>query len=196
LYCSSLDVKTIVQKWYKELAQDAKDYERQAHKVNIWDRQLRENQKILESVVDNVHKIMISQSDLKSACESVEAFQQNLEADLENLSENLDRELENLQLQEPTEDDYEREKTCTLVETLDQSLSQVKKSLSFYFVTFFLHVIMFVDGRNTQESCYRLQYFRGNHYQCNFSGWKSFRSFLEYTHGTHCEDCFGLESSS
>lgn len=52
--------------------------------------------------MDNVHKIMISQSDLKSACESVEAFQQNLEADLENLSENLDRELENLQLQVKT----------------------------------------------------------------------------------------------
>jgi hypothetical protein len=42
----SLDVKTIIQKWYKELAQDTKDYERQAHKVNIWDRQLRENQKV------------------------------------------------------------------------------------------------------------------------------------------------------
>lgn len=39
-------MKTVVQKWYKELAQDAKDYERQAHKVNIWDRQLRENQKV------------------------------------------------------------------------------------------------------------------------------------------------------
>jgi ABC-type transporter Mla subunit MlaD len=84
---------------------------------------------------------MISQSDLKSACESVEAFQQNLEADLENLSENLDRELENLQLQEPTEDDYEREKTCTLVETLDQSLSQVNESI-FFCITFFTFIFL------------------------------------------------------
>jgi hypothetical protein len=54
---------------------------------------------MLESVVDNVHKIMINQNDLKSACDSIEVFQQNLESDLENLSENLDREIENLQLQ-------------------------------------------------------------------------------------------------
>lgn len=93
-----MDVRSIVQKWYKELTQDAKEYERQAHRVNLWDRQLRENQKLLEGTVDSVHKMMISQNDLHAACESIEGFQQNLEVDLDNLSALLDREMENLQL--------------------------------------------------------------------------------------------------
>jgi hypothetical protein len=47
--------------------------------------------------VDNVHRIMASQSDLKAACETIEAYQAELDNDLAALSENL--ELEALQLQ-------------------------------------------------------------------------------------------------
>jgi peptidoglycan hydrolase CwlO-like protein len=49
--------------------------------------------------VDNVHRIMASQSDLKAACETIEAYQAELDNDLAALSENLDLELEALQLQ-------------------------------------------------------------------------------------------------
>jgi hypothetical protein len=53
----------------------------------------------LEDTVDNVHRIMASQSDLKAACETIEAYQAELDNDLAALSENLDLELEALQLQ-------------------------------------------------------------------------------------------------
>lgn len=46
-----------------------------------------------------MHRIMASQSDLKAACETIEAYQAELDADLASLSENLDLELEALQLQ-------------------------------------------------------------------------------------------------
>ncbi len=49
--------------------------------------------------MDNVHRIMSSQSDLKQACDTIEAYQAELDADLAALSENLDLELEALQLQ-------------------------------------------------------------------------------------------------
>ena len=42
---------------------------------------------------------MSSQSDLKQACDTIEAYQAELDADLAALSENLDLELEALQLQ-------------------------------------------------------------------------------------------------
>ena len=40
----------------------------QAQRVSIWDQQLRENQNRLEYIVDNVHRIMSAQTDLKSSC--------------------------------------------------------------------------------------------------------------------------------
>lgn len=53
----------------------------------------------LEDTVDSVHRIMASQGDLKSACETIEAYQSELDGDLTALAENLDLELEALQLQ-------------------------------------------------------------------------------------------------
>ena len=41
-----MDVKTIIQQWYKELADDALEFEQQAQRVSVWDQQLRENQKV------------------------------------------------------------------------------------------------------------------------------------------------------
>lgn len=43
---STMDIKGIVQQWYKELAEDALEFERQAQRVNVWDQQLRDNQKV------------------------------------------------------------------------------------------------------------------------------------------------------
>jgi hypothetical protein len=42
---------------------------------------------------------MASQADLKAACETIEAYQAELEGDLAALTENLDLELEALRLQ-------------------------------------------------------------------------------------------------
>jgi len=124
-----MDVKSLVQQWYKELAEDALEFEAQAQRVGVWDQQLRENQKALEDTVDNVHRIMSSQSDLKQACDTIEAYQAELDADLAALSENLDLELEALQLQEPTQDDFDRETSFVLAEDLNQTLNQMESNL-------------------------------------------------------------------
>jgi hypothetical protein len=41
-----MDVKSIIQQWYKQLADDAVEFEDQAQRVSVWDQQLRENQKV------------------------------------------------------------------------------------------------------------------------------------------------------
>jgi nuclear pore complex protein Nup62 len=122
-------VKSIIQLWYKELAEDALEFQKQAQRVSIWDNQLRENQKCLEDIVESVHRVMACQQDLNVACESIEAYQSDLETELTNLSADLDQEIEKLQTQEPTEDDYEREKTYLLAEELNHSLSQMELNL-------------------------------------------------------------------
>jgi hypothetical protein len=85
---------------------------------------------------------MATHADLRQACESIEAYQIDLEADLANLSSTLDVELESLQLQEPSEDDYERESAFVTAEALNDALSQV---LSFQ--SYLMDVIDLLDCR-------------------------------------------------
>ncbi|KAJ1438193.1 hypothetical protein B484DRAFT_392444 [Ochromonadaceae sp. CCMP2298] len=124
-----MDVKSIIQQWYQELAEDAVDFEAQAQRVNVWDQQLRENQRTLEQAVDNVHRIMAGQADLKAACETIEAYQSELDRDLQSLDAGLEAELEAAQLSEPTEDDCEREGTYELAERLNLTLNQMEQNL-------------------------------------------------------------------
>lgn len=46
-----------------------------------------------------MHRIMASQNDLRVACESIEAYQSDLDADLVNLSACLDQDIEKLHVQ-------------------------------------------------------------------------------------------------
>jgi nuclear pore complex protein Nup62 len=124
-----LDVRSIIQLWHKELAEDAEKFQEQAQRVSIWDNQLRENQRSLEDIVEGVHKLMATQQDLKSSIDSIEAYQNDLETELSNLSEDLDLEIEKMQLQEPTDDDLERERSYLLAEDLNHSLNQMESNI-------------------------------------------------------------------
>jgi hypothetical protein len=48
--CSGLDVQSIIRNWYRELAEDAREFERQAERMNTWDKQLYENRKVSVSI--------------------------------------------------------------------------------------------------------------------------------------------------
>jgi len=127
---ATLDVRAIVQKWYRELAADARDFEKQAGRVFLWDEQLRDNQRALEGIVDQIHGVMVRHDDLRTACDTVESYQVNLENDLERLAKDVERELEVLQLEEPREDDYEREQMHHLSERLEGALGQMEIALA------------------------------------------------------------------
>lgn len=103
-------------------------FQEQAQRVSIWDHQLRENQQGLEEIVEGVQKLMAGQQDLQAACDSIEAYQSDLEAELADLSADLDVEIEKMLLQEPTDDDLERESTYLLAEDLNQSLNQMENN--------------------------------------------------------------------
>ena len=55
---STMDVKSLIQQWYRELAEDALEFEAQAQRVGVWDQQLRENQKVsAASFAHTVHAL-------------------------------------------------------------------------------------------------------------------------------------------
>ena len=58
---STLDVRGIIQQWYRDLAEDAKEFEAQAQRVAVWDQQLRENQKVIAQVGDEACFLIFSQ---------------------------------------------------------------------------------------------------------------------------------------
>ncbi len=73
---------------------------------------------------------MVNQQDLAMACDSIEAYQQNMDTELKLLDEALNREIATLENQQPTKDDMERENIGKMVENLDQSLAQMEETLT------------------------------------------------------------------
>jgi hypothetical protein len=50
--------------------------------VALWDHQLRANQGRASALADNVHRLYERQEQLRRACDDIEAYQEDLEADL------------------------------------------------------------------------------------------------------------------
>lgn len=55
-----------------QLERDIEEYARQSDKVAMWDNQLRENQKLLNSLMDSVHRILVDQEDLDGSIQAIE----------------------------------------------------------------------------------------------------------------------------
>jgi hypothetical protein len=126
---SSQDVKTILKEWYRGLASDAKNFEGQANKVFTWDKQLKENQRTLENIVDRMHGILVAQDDLQAMCDEIEAYQQKISTELSDLQSNIDNEVQSLNEEEPKEGDLEREDAFKLAENLEAAVGQMESTL-------------------------------------------------------------------
>jgi hypothetical protein len=74
LFCSTLTVDGIISKWENQLRKDLEEYQRQSERVAMWDQQLRENQKMLNGLMDSVHRILADQEDLDGCIEAIEVL--------------------------------------------------------------------------------------------------------------------------
>lgn len=126
---ASQDVKNILKQWYRDLAEDAKNFETHANKVYTWDQQLKENQRALESVVDRMHGILVAQDDLQSMCDEIETYQQKIASEIEDLQTSVDKEIAGLSEEKPSADDEEREETFKLAENLEAAVGQMEATL-------------------------------------------------------------------
>lgn len=126
---ASQDVKNILKKWYRELAEDAKNFETQANKVYTWDQQLKENQRALESVVDRMHGILVAQDDLQSMCDEIETYQDKIESEIKDLERSANNEIAALSEEKPSKDDEEREENFKLAENLEAAVGQMEATL-------------------------------------------------------------------
>lgn len=124
---STLTVDGIINKWENQLRKDVEEYQRQSERVAMWDQQLRENQKMLNGLMDSVHRILADQEDLDGCIEAIEAYQRELDTELDSLSQDVDKYIETVQL-EPDEGTYSREQIYSLAIDLDQHLTAVSSS--------------------------------------------------------------------
>jgi primosomal protein N'' len=67
-----LTIDGIINEWTMQLERDIEEYARQSDKVAMWDNQLRENQKLLNSLMDSVHRILVDQEDLDGSIQAIE----------------------------------------------------------------------------------------------------------------------------
>merc|ERR1711871_84179 len=72
---SQKTLRQILEEWNVEFCKNIDNFEEQAKRVTRWDKQLQENQKCIEELVDHVHMLMVQQEDLDSVCKSIEAHQ-------------------------------------------------------------------------------------------------------------------------
>eukprot|EP00607_Mallomonas_marina_P007339 CAMPEP_0182419908 /NCGR_PEP_ID=MMETSP1167-20130531/4246_1 /TAXON_ID=2988 /ORGANISM="Mallomonas Sp, Strain CCMP3275" /LENGTH=566 /DNA_ID=CAMNT_0024595065 /DNA_START=174 /DNA_END=1871 /DNA_ORIENTATION=- len=123
-YCTA-SVESIINKWKHELTDDLQAYTEQSQRISVWDDQLRENQKTLMSAIDNMQFLMNGQEELERSCDAVEAYQNDLDSDLEALERMVNEELAKRENEDPTEHDWEREKTYSTAAELELQLTQM-----------------------------------------------------------------------
>lgn len=126
---SKKTLQEVVNKWKCELEEDVLNYQKQAERVKKWDEQLRENQRVMNDLVDTVHRLYIDQDDLADNIQQISEFQDDLDMDLNELSEQVDKELEKMGDLQPDEALYMREQIYTRASDLDHHLTQMHSNL-------------------------------------------------------------------
>lgn len=125
---SNKTLKDTIALWKAELEEDVKNYQKQAERVKMWDQQLRENQKVLNALVDTVHRLYLDQETLWNNIDQISELQCDIDRDLNELSLEVDKELEALDIQ-PTEASYIREQIYTRASDVDLHLTQMREGV-------------------------------------------------------------------
>ena len=66
-----MTLQELVTKWKAELEEDVINYQKQAERVKKWDEQLRDNQKVLNNLVDTVHRLYVDQDDIATNIQQI-----------------------------------------------------------------------------------------------------------------------------
>ena len=67
-----LSVRGIIKAWENELLEEIKLFEAQAKTISDWDNQLREGEKNLGEVTEEVHRLIHHQNHVKTICDTIE----------------------------------------------------------------------------------------------------------------------------
>mmetsp|Transcript_9999 Transcript_9999/g.8948 ORF Transcript_9999/g.8948 Transcript_9999/m.8948 type:complete len:409 (+) Transcript_9999:22-1248(+) len=127
---SNMTIRGIIKAWESEITQEIELFDKQNYKIGLWDDQIRENEKTLNSLTDEVHKLIYYQNQAKSICDGIDEYQKELNDKLNNLSILLDKEIIDQQSIEANSEDYERDAMYKLTNDLFAQINQIELNLS------------------------------------------------------------------
>jgi nuclear pore complex protein Nup62 len=118
-----------VSQWTEEIEYDVTRFREQAERVSSWDNQLRDGQRVLAEVMENVGALMSHQESLKASCDSILAYQKDLEENLDALAATVDVEVDKFGPSEVSDSDLDREQSFAMADDLALYLDNMGENL-------------------------------------------------------------------
>jgi len=95
LACKSL--KHILSELDQGIEDEITLFSQQAEKIVQWDLSLKENEKSIETLLDDVHFLMVAQEEIDDLCNSIQMHQDDFDSTLEELKRGVDEEIKKFQ---------------------------------------------------------------------------------------------------
>jgi len=125
----TLTVEEILNKFQKQLEEDALAFCEEAKRVCEFDAILRDSQRDLGRLTTEAQRLMIEQDEIERGIKGIDAFQYHLETTLEAVEEQVDAIYQAHGHRNPSDADHERQWAYDMAKGVDVRLDQVTESL-------------------------------------------------------------------
>ena len=124
-----MTVEQIINKFQKELEKDAKIYNEEARRVMDYDAILRDSQRDIAGLTEQVHRAMLQQQEVEKTLEGVGALQEELDRTVDGLESHLSELFAATKNLPPAEADRQREQAYSTAKAVDVRLQSLTDSL-------------------------------------------------------------------
>jgi nuclear pore complex protein Nup62 len=125
----TLTVEQIMNKFQRELEQDAVAYVEQAKRVAEYDAVLRDSQRDISKLISQTHRVMLQQEEVERTLTGIGAFQTELDSTLDGLENDVDALFGAAEHLSPVDADVERESAYTNAILVEQRLQMLTAQL-------------------------------------------------------------------
>lgn len=125
----NMTVEEIITEWNRQLEEDANTFTNEAVKVAEWDKRLRDNQRGLTAMADQVQRLLLAQKELDHTMSTITGTQDSLEQTLNQLEKQVNELVEKNGPRHVTDADLEREQTFQLATSIDRDLAGMLETL-------------------------------------------------------------------
>ncbi|GAX11591.1 nuclear pore complex protein Nup62 [Fistulifera solaris] len=125
----TLTVEQIINKFQKELEQDAIAFLEEARRVAEYDAILRDSQRNIVKLTQLAHHTLIGQQELEQMLNGIDAFQRELETTLNTVEQHVEDLFQAQSHHLPADADMEREKAYATASAVEQRLQELSESL-------------------------------------------------------------------
>lgn len=125
----TLTVEQILNMFQQEMEKDAVVYLEEARRVAEYDAILRDSQRDLNLLTENVRRCLIEQKEVEQTLTGIGAFQSELDRTLESVERNVDELFGAQSHLMPADADMERESTYKMAHDVDLRLLELQSSL-------------------------------------------------------------------